>query len=140
MVFGCVGFFVFALNAGECSMTIVFTEPAGGKLVEVRLSGKLHKGDYQLFVPAVEKAITAIFTVGICLPYGKTSNSTASITRTLSALRWSVTRSGNPAWRHSASRLPAPKSAISMSRIPQRPDSGSRNLNRSDWLASVCYE
>ena len=40
-------------------MTIVFSEPAGGKLVEVRLSGKLHKADYEHFVPEVEKAIAA---------------------------------------------------------------------------------
>ena len=40
-------------------MTIVFSEPAGGKLVEVRLSGKLHKADYEHFVPVVEKAIAA---------------------------------------------------------------------------------
>jgi len=40
-------------------MTIALSEQAGGKFVEVRLSGKLHKDDYQHFVPAVEKAIAA---------------------------------------------------------------------------------
>jgi hypothetical protein len=59
MVFGCVGFFIFAPDAGGRVMTIVFSEPAGGKLVEVRLSGKLHKADYEHFVPEVEKAIAA---------------------------------------------------------------------------------
>jgi hypothetical protein len=40
-------------------MPIEFSELSGGKIVEVKLSGKLHKEDYQHFVPAVEKAIAA---------------------------------------------------------------------------------
>ncbi len=40
-------------------MTVSFSESMGGKIIEARLSGKLHKDDYAHFVPAVEKAIAA---------------------------------------------------------------------------------
>ncbi len=38
-------------------MTVVLSEPAGGKIIEVKLSGKLHKDDYRHFAPAVDAAV-----------------------------------------------------------------------------------
>ena len=38
-------------------MTLQVTESADGKIVEVKLSGKLQKEDYQHFVPTVEHLI-----------------------------------------------------------------------------------
>jgi hypothetical protein len=40
-------------------MTVELSEQAGGKVIEVRLSGKLHKDDYQHFGPAVERTVAA---------------------------------------------------------------------------------
>ena len=80
-------------------MTIVFSEPEGDKVVEVRLSGKLHKADYERFVPEVEKAITANGKIrvfmempdwhapGFARRVTAPPSSTASITKTSGALR-----------------------------------------------------
>ena len=38
-------------------MTVQINEQFGGKIVEVKLSGKLHKEDYQHFVPTMERLI-----------------------------------------------------------------------------------
>ena len=101
-------------------MTIVFSEPAGGKLVEVRLSGKLHKGDYEHFVPEVEKAIAANGKIRVLMEmhdfHGwdlpalwQDIKFDRKHHQDIDALRWSATRSGNRAWRHFASRSPAPQ-------------------------------
>ena len=40
-------------------MTVEIRELSAGKVLEVKISGKLHKEDYEHFVPAVEKEILA---------------------------------------------------------------------------------
>jgi SpoIIAA-like len=40
-------------------MTVEIKELSAGKVLEVKISGKLHKEDYEHFVPAVEKEIAA---------------------------------------------------------------------------------
>src|SRR5580704_14183292 len=40
-------------------MTVAVSELAAGKVIEVKISGKLHKEDYEHFVPVVEKQIAA---------------------------------------------------------------------------------
>jgi hypothetical protein len=40
-------------------MAVEITEHDAGKVVEVKISGKLHKDDYEQFVPVVEKQIAA---------------------------------------------------------------------------------
>jgi hypothetical protein len=42
---------------GEASMTVQLKEEAGGKILEVQMSGKLTKADYEEFVPSVERLI-----------------------------------------------------------------------------------
>jgi hypothetical protein len=42
---------------GRCDMAVELKELDDGKLLEVRLTGKLEKNDYAAFVPAVERLV-----------------------------------------------------------------------------------
>ena len=117
-------------------MSVDLQEEAAGKVLVVKLSGKLTKGDYKHFVPEVERLIGQHrklrvlcemhdfhgWTAGAC---GKTSSSTSSTLPTSSDSPSSATGRGNMAWPCSASPSRRRRFAISMPARRTRPRSGS---------------
>ena len=114
----------------RCIMAVELREEASGKVLVVKLSGKLTREDYEHFLPEVERLIgntarsacwsrCTTSTAGPWGRCGKTSSSTGSTSPTSNAWPWSATASGKRAWPRSANPSRRPRCATSMR--PKRP-------------------
>ena len=114
-------------------MSVELKEPDNGKLLEVYLTGKLVKTDYETFLPAVERLVKQhgkllmlvefndCFMAGQEAHCGRTSSSTRNTSMTSNGWRSLARINGKKEWRHSASRSPRRKSATSITpMLPRR--------------------
>ena len=105
-------------------MPVALREDTEGRVLEVTLSGKLTKNDYEQFGPAAETMIKDHGTIRIlCIMHdfhgwtlgrsGRTSSSTGNTSPTSSASPSSATAAGSKGWPRFASHSPRPRFAIS---------------------------
>lgn len=116
-------------------MSVELKEIDNGRLLEVHLTGKLVKKDYEMFLPAVERLVKqhGKLLMLVELRYfhgwtgarcGRISSSTRNTLMTSNGWRSLAKISGKKEWRHSASHSRGRKSATSITSVPLRRGTG----------------
>jgi hypothetical protein len=105
-------------------MTLEVKQESGGKVLEVHISGKLVKEDYERFVPVVEGLIQQFGKVNVLVSMHDFHGWTAGalwedIKFDTKHFGWrlSARRSGSKAWPRSAGRSPPPRFATSTAKM-----------------------
>ena len=108
-------------------MPLHLSEDVREKVLEVHVSGKLHRQDYEKFVPDTERLIKQYGKIRVLMVMrdfhgwtrahcGRTSSGTLSISTTSSGLRSSARRNGSNGWWLSANRSRERRYATSIKR------------------------